>query len=50
MDSSTKPHEPAKSEMKDEREPWQPLGYDKIAAAQAETTFIGSGSDNTIYS
>jgi hypothetical protein len=34
----------------DKRQPWQPLDYDKIAAADAEAGFIGVGADNTIYS
>ena len=33
-----------------ERKPWQPLHYDKIAAAEAEGTFLGFGVDNVTYS
>jgi hypothetical protein len=33
-----------------ERQPWQPLGYDKISAAEAEAGFTGVGGDGGFYS
>jgi hypothetical protein len=32
------------------RQPWQPLGYEKISAAEAEAAFSGVGADNGFYS
>ena len=33
-----------------QRQPWQPLGFEKISATEAESGTIGSGTDNLIYS
>ncbi|WP_167737317.1 hypothetical protein [Sphingomonas parva] len=33
-----------------ERAPWQPLGYDKIAAADAENSASSGSPDGTTYS
>jgi hypothetical protein len=45
--NETDPREPAPVQ---DRQPWQPLHYEKIAAADAEATFIGIGTDNISYS
>jgi hypothetical protein len=29
---------------------WQPLGYEKLDAAQAQSGFVNTGSDNIFYS
>jgi hypothetical protein len=33
-----------------ERKPWQPLEFEKIAVADAESGITGTGTDNAIYS
>jgi hypothetical protein len=40
---------PAEEEIV-ERKPWQPLEFEKIAIADAESGITGTGGDNTIYS
>jgi hypothetical protein len=32
------------------RKAWEPLGYEKLPAADAEGGFTGTGSDNGFYS
>ncbi len=51
MDPLVSPDDIAKTDSKDGRQPWQPLGYEKIDAADAEAAHGFPGTfDGTIYS